>query len=70
MKISSFAWGFVALVIFAILLGGIGAACYLFSDAHALFAVATIILTGGCVPYLVYAIRQTPLFVKKKDEKK
>lgn len=68
MKISSFAWGFVALAIIAVLLGGIGAACYLFSDAHALFGVVTLILAAGAVPYLVYAFKKTPIYVPKKKE--
>lgn len=68
MKISSFAWGFVALVIFAVIALGIGAAAYLFNDAHALFGVVTLILTAGAVPYLVYAFKKTPIHVEKKKE--
>lgn len=67
MKISSFAWGFVALVILAVIGLGVGAACYLFNDAHMLFGVDALILSAAAVPYFVYAVKQSPLGSKKKD---
>lgn len=66
MKISPTAWGFIGLAVLAVVGFGIGAACFLFSDGHKLFGIDTLILVAGCVPYLVYIWKKTPLAEKKK----
>lgn len=69
MKISPTAWGFIGLALLAVIGLGVGAALHLLNDGHGIFAVDVVILVAGCVPYLVYAWKQTPLAEKKKKKK-
>ena len=68
MKISPTTWGFIGLALLALVLLGLGAAAYLFNDEHGLFACVVILLVAGCVPYLVYAWKQTPIARDKTDK--
>ncbi len=66
-KISPTAWGFIGLALLALVLLGLGAAAYLFNDAHGILACVVILLDAGCVPYLAYAWKQTPIAKGKED---